>query len=58
MPSMLAAWDLFTELGELRSRLDRPSAIKARTKDGVVEVTISLARAAKNAPVTSTPSAA
>ena len=58
MPSMLAPWDPFSELGELRSRLDRTSTIKARTKDGPVEVTIPLPGTAKNEPVTSTPTAA
>ena len=55
---MLAPWDPFTELGQLRSRRDRTSTIKARIKDGVVEVTIPLPSAAKKQPVTSTPTAA
>ena len=38
MPSMLAPWDPSTELGQLRSRLDRTSTIKARTKDSPTEV--------------------
>ena len=54
---MHAPWDPFTELGELRSRLDRTSTIKARTKDGVVEVTVPLPSAAKKETVTSTPTA-
>ncbi len=65
MPATLTRWDPFAEIADFRDgdklviRADvrgvKPEQIKAKTRDGVLEVTIPLPKEAAKEPLTITP---